>query len=121
MVLHADEVYAKVKSRTKDAILRLVTQEREGESVDRSLLKNVLSIYIDVGSEQMDCYKDDFEKFLFENTAIFYKQKAATWIQVIFSTRSYHLRDGIFPLCTACCKCCTIPICLHLELPLEQN
>lgn len=30
----------------------------------------------------MDCYTEDFEKFLLSETAAFYKKKAAAWIVV---------------------------------------
>jgi hypothetical protein len=42
-------VYAEIKKRTKDALLRLIEREREGELVDRALIKNILGIFIEVG------------------------------------------------------------------------
>ena len=44
----SDEVYAELKTKTRDAILALVEKERTGEQVDRALLKNVLGIFIEV-------------------------------------------------------------------------
>lgn len=38
----ADEVYVEMKKKAKDAILALVEKERDGEQIDRTLLKNVL-------------------------------------------------------------------------------
>ena len=37
-----------VKKKAKDAILAAIEQERDGEQIDRSLLKNVLGIFIEV-------------------------------------------------------------------------
>ena len=43
----ADEVYAEVKKQAKDAVLVSIDKERDGEQIDRSLLKNVLGIFIE--------------------------------------------------------------------------
>ena len=45
---HADLVYVKIKAKTKDALLRLIEREREGELVDRALIKNILGVFIEV-------------------------------------------------------------------------
>lgn len=39
-----------VKKKAKDAMLAAIEQERDGDQIDRSLLKNVLGIFIEVGS-----------------------------------------------------------------------
>lgn len=44
-----DLVYVEIKKKTKDALLRLIEREREGELVDRALIKNILGIFIEVG------------------------------------------------------------------------
>jgi hypothetical protein len=43
-----DRVYGDVKRRAKDAVLRLIEREREGELIDRALVKNILDIFIEV-------------------------------------------------------------------------
>jgi cullin 1 len=75
-----DQVYTEIKRRAKDALLMLIEKEREGEQVDRALVKNVLDIYIRVGMDSMDAYEADFEADLLSTTATFYKRKAAVWI-----------------------------------------
>ena len=40
----ADHVYVEIKRQAKDAMLKLVEAEREGEQIDKSLLKNVLRL-----------------------------------------------------------------------------
>lgn len=45
----ADEVYVEMKRKAKDAILELIEKEREGEQIERLLLKNVLDIFMVVG------------------------------------------------------------------------
>lgn len=74
-------MYVDSKRKTKDAILQLIEKEREGEQIDRTLLKNVLSIFIEVGMGTMTCYQADFEQTLLKSTAEYYKRKAAFWIE----------------------------------------
>jgi len=74
-------VYTEVKRVVKDAALALIQRERDGEHVDRGLLKEVLAIFVDIGSSDLSMYEADFEMFLLEDTAAFYSRKAAVWIQ----------------------------------------
>ena len=80
----ADEVYMVLQSKTKDAVLVLIEKERTGEQVDRTMLKNVLGIFIELGMGSMENYQNDFESFLLVETANFYQVKAAKWIAVSF-------------------------------------
>lgn len=43
-----DQVYVEVKRPAKDAVLRLIEREREGELIDKTLVKNILDIFIEV-------------------------------------------------------------------------
>lgn len=79
---NADEVYVALQEKAKDAILVLIEKERDGDQINRTLLKNVLGIFIEVGMGGMETYQNDFEAHLLEETAVFYKRKAAAWIQV---------------------------------------
>lgn len=76
-----DEVYVEMKRKAKDAILELIEKEREGEQIERLLLKNVLDIFMVVGMNTMDCYEADFEAPMLVDTAQYYKRKAAVWIE----------------------------------------
>ncbi|KAI8467553.1 MAG: Cullin [Monoraphidium minutum] len=75
-----DHVYVEVKRRAKDAVLKLIEREREGELIDRALVKNILDIFIEVGMGGMECYEKDFEEPLLAESAAYYKRKAAEWI-----------------------------------------
>lgn len=57
-----------------------IDREREGEQIDRALLKNVLGIFVEIGMSSMDAYEHDFEVALLADTAEFYSRKASTWI-----------------------------------------
>lgn len=57
-----------------------IDQEREGEQIDRALLKNVLDIFVEIGMGQMDRYENDFEAAMLKDTAAYYSRKASNWI-----------------------------------------
>ncbi|KZV24389.1 cullin-1 [Dorcoceras hygrometricum] len=71
---------AKVNGKVRGAIISLIDQEREGEQIDRALLKNVLDIFVEIGMGQMDEYENDFEEALLNDSAAYYSRKASTWI-----------------------------------------
>mmetsp|Transcript_4340 Transcript_4340/g.5014 ORF Transcript_4340/g.5014 Transcript_4340/m.5014 type:complete len:742 (+) Transcript_4340:144-2369(+) len=75
-----DLVYKEFKRTVKDAALVLVERERDGEQVDRGLLKKVIEIFVEI-MPQKDAYTKDFEEFLLEETSAFYSRKAVVWIQ----------------------------------------
>ena len=47
-----DHVYEEIKQKAKEAVLQLIEKEREGELVDKTLLKNILSIFIEVSGRR---------------------------------------------------------------------
>jgi cullin 1 len=63
-----------------DTFLLQIDQEREGELIDRALLKNVLDIFVEIGLTTMECYENDFEDFLLKDTTEYYSVKAQSWI-----------------------------------------
>lgn len=73
-------VYQEVHGRVKDAVISLIDQEREGEQIDRALLKNVLDIFVEIGMGKMDYYADDFEADMLNDTAAYYSRKASNWV-----------------------------------------
>ncbi|KAK8611861.1 hypothetical protein V6N13_131899 [Hibiscus sabdariffa] len=56
-----DLVYEEMHSKVKDVVLVLIDQEREGEQIDRTLLKNSVAIFVDMGMGEMNRYQNDFE------------------------------------------------------------
>jgi len=42
----ADQVYVEMKRKARDAVLAMVEREREGEQIDRALLKNVRTNFL---------------------------------------------------------------------------
>ncbi|KAI3773127.1 hypothetical protein L6452_04326 [Arctium lappa] len=75
-----ESVYEETKGKARDAVIALIDQEREGEQIDRALLKNVLDIYVEIGMGQMDFYVNDFETDMLADSAAYYSRKASNWI-----------------------------------------
>lgn len=80
LVCFRDLVYQELKTTVRDAVISLIDREREGEQIDRALLKNVLGIFVEIGMGNMGCYENDFESAMLEDTAAYYSRKAASWI-----------------------------------------
>ena len=59
-----------------------IDKDREGQIIDRSLVKNVLDIYIELGGSDSVSgpYKNDFEDAFCQGTIDYYSRKAQTWI-----------------------------------------
>ncbi|XP_044486592.1 cullin-1-like isoform X13 [Mangifera indica] len=75
-----DLVYLELNGKVRDAVISLIDQEREGEQIDRALLKNVLDIFVEIGMGQMDSYENDFEAAMLVDTSGYYSRKASSWI-----------------------------------------
>ncbi|KAK1295301.1 Cullin-1 [Acorus calamus] len=75
-----DLVYQEINGKVRDAVISLIDQEREGEQIDRALLKNVLDIFVEIGLGSMEYYEDDFEAAMLNDTAAYYSRKASNWI-----------------------------------------
>ncbi|GAB2265216.1 hypothetical protein Dimus_000284 [Dionaea muscipula] len=73
-------VYTELNVKVRDAVISLIDQEREGEQIDRALLKNVLDIFVEIGMGQMEYYENDFEADMLKDTAAYYSRKASNWI-----------------------------------------
>ncbi|KAF8401516.1 hypothetical protein HHK36_012456 [Tetracentron sinense] len=78
--LECKKVYQEINSKVRDAVISLIDQEREGEQIDRALLKNVLDIFVEIGMGQLDCYENDFEEAMLKDTSAYYSRKASNWI-----------------------------------------
>ncbi|KDP42559.1 hypothetical protein JCGZ_24333 [Jatropha curcas] len=73
-------VYKEVNQKAREAVIVLIDKEREGEQIDRALLKNVLDIFVEIGMGVMDCYQEDFEVHMLQDTGAYYSRKASNWI-----------------------------------------
>uniref|UniRef100_A0A7N2R666 Cullin-1 n=1 Tax=Quercus lobata TaxID=97700 RepID=A0A7N2R666_QUELO len=75
-----DLVYQEFNGKVRDIVISLINKEREGEQIDRALVRNVLDIFVEIGMGQMDRYENDFEAAMLKDTVAYYSQKASSWI-----------------------------------------
>ncbi|XP_019100862.1 PREDICTED: putative cullin-like protein 2 [Camelina sativa] len=76
-----DLVYRELHSTAKEAVLTLIHKEREGEDIDRELVKSLVDVYVKNGMGTLETYEEDFEIFLLQDTASYYSSKASKWIE----------------------------------------
>ncbi|KAL5072253.1 hypothetical protein RYX36_011237 [Vicia faba] len=81
-----------VRANTSKAVITLIDKECEGEQNDRSLLKNILDIFVEISMGDMKHYENDFEVQMLEDTADYYRSKATIWIESN-SCPDYMLKD----------------------------
>lgn len=75
-----DLVYREVNANARVAVIGLIDKEREGEQIDRALLKNVIDIFVEIGMGHMEAYEGDFEAFMLGDSGEYYSRKASNWI-----------------------------------------
>ena len=56
-------MYEEIKAKSRDAVLGLIQKEREGELIERTLIKNILGIFIEVGGGWGGWGRDGIEYF----------------------------------------------------------
>ncbi|KAI3883553.1 hypothetical protein MKW92_044360 [Papaver armeniacum] len=78
-----DIIYERLKVHVKDVIIYLINQEREGDDVDRTMLKHAINMFVHMGkeSDRLRPYVNDFETAFLADTADYYTRKASLWIQ----------------------------------------
>lgn len=84
-------VYDSVKRDVTASLLRMIKEEREGNVIDRDLIKRCIAIYIQMGMGNTESYDADFELHFLEATKDYYGSKADAWI-ISDSTPSYLLK-----------------------------
>ncbi|GMN43204.1 hypothetical protein TIFTF001_012410 [Ficus carica] len=70
IVYFRDAVYMKLNAKVIDVMISLIERDREGEQVDRAVLRNVVDMFVtmDIG-EELKYYQQDFEAAMLEDTA----------------------------------------------------
>lgn len=85
------QVYEEMKLETTRAILALIDQERDGEIVDKTLIKSNVELYETIGLGNLDSYTEDLEEPLLASTRDYYAKKREEWI-VSDSTPEYLIK-----------------------------
>jgi cullin 1 len=75
-----ESCYQTVKDDMKTALLQRILQERNGDQIDRSVMKDGVSLFIEMGLNSLTAYEQDFEGPLISATSTFYKHESGLWI-----------------------------------------
>jgi cullin 1 len=73
-------IYNEVKGKATEILLELITKDRNGEEVDRGLLKECIQIYVEMGLDANNGYVNDFQKPFLASTALYYSREATEWL-----------------------------------------
>ena len=74
VVIHS----SKTKARLLDTLLELVLRERNGEVINRGLMRNIIKMLMDLG---LPVYQQDFEKHFLDVSANFYCRESQKFIE----------------------------------------
>lgn len=74
------EIYQNSKDNTTTAIISLIDEEREGEIIDKTLVKSIVELYESMGMGSLESYTSDLETPLLEATRSYYGRKREDWI-----------------------------------------
>mmetsp|Transcript_2386 Transcript_2386/g.4333 ORF Transcript_2386/g.4333 Transcript_2386/m.4333 type:complete len:744 (-) Transcript_2386:145-2376(-) len=74
-------IYDEMKSDTTAAILALIDEERDGEIIDKTLIKSSVELYESMGMGSLDAYAADLEAPLLDSTRAYYVKKRQEWIE----------------------------------------
>lgn len=69
---------SKTRSRLRDTLLELVLRERNGEVINRGLMRNITKMLMDLG---FSVYQNDFERHFLEVSADFYRLESQKFIE----------------------------------------
>ena len=69
-----------IKERLLQTLLELVHRERTGELINRSLVKNITQMLVDLGVNNRQVYEEDFEVTFLEATREFYYAESQEFI-----------------------------------------
>ncbi|CAB9524032.1 Cullin-3 [Seminavis robusta] len=73
-------IYDEMKRDTTQAILGLIDEERNSQIIDKSLIKNIVELYENMGMGSLDAYNADLEEPLLNSTREYYAKKREDWI-----------------------------------------
>uniref|UniRef100_A0A7S1N1C3 Cullin family profile domain-containing protein n=1 Tax=Eutreptiella gymnastica TaxID=73025 RepID=A0A7S1N1C3_9EUGL len=73
-------VYEKIKTDLRQVLLAEVQKERDGIEINRTYMKLVIQLFVDMGMDTNEIYENDFEKYFLQDTAKFYKRAASLWL-----------------------------------------
>ncbi|XP_027114646.1 cullin-1-like [Coffea arabica] len=86
-----DLICKHIHQRMFSAAASLVAQDRNGQSIDTDLLKNISTFFIEIQDQKKASYYDNFETLILADTANFYSRLASQWL-LCYSSTDYVLK-----------------------------
>eukprot|EP01012_Entosiphon_sulcatum_P002278 TRINITY_DN1045_c0_g1_i1.p1 TRINITY_DN1045_c0_g1~~TRINITY_DN1045_c0_g1_i1.p1 ORF type:complete len:807 (-),score=233.93 TRINITY_DN1045_c0_g1_i1:386-2773(-) len=74
-----DAMYDNVKADLRKSVLGEVLRDRNGDAVDRNVIRECINFFVEMGLGKRTVYEEDFERFLMDSTAEYYKTLGSTW------------------------------------------
>ena len=78
------EIYVPILAEIREAVFDRIQRERMGEAIDRVLLKEAISLYVEMVGEEgegsLSVYTYDFEKPFVQASGEFYRREASRWV-----------------------------------------
>jgi len=73
-------VFEECKKDTRNALLRVINLERQGEHIDQDLVKGVIDMFIDLGLGNTTVYNTEFEEAFLPATSDYFVRQSSGWI-----------------------------------------
>mmetsp|Transcript_6209 Transcript_6209/g.14851 ORF Transcript_6209/g.14851 Transcript_6209/m.14851 type:complete len:754 (+) Transcript_6209:67-2328(+) len=73
-------VFEECKKDTRNALLRVINLERQGEHIDQDLVKGVIDMFIDLGIGNLTVYQTEFEEAFLPATSDYFVRQASGWL-----------------------------------------
>ena len=74
-------VFDQIKRDAVNALLAEVNKEREGEEIDRALMRQCVEVFEHMGMATLDTYIQDLERPLLTETKNYYTRKSQAWLE----------------------------------------
>jgi len=73
-------VFEPLKAKLTQALLEAIKKDRNGEEVEREVIKRCVHIYVDMGMGSLRLYQHEFERPFLESSREYYAREAASWL-----------------------------------------
>mmetsp|Transcript_21428 Transcript_21428/g.37551 ORF Transcript_21428/g.37551 Transcript_21428/m.37551 type:complete len:754 (-) Transcript_21428:79-2340(-) len=73
-------VFETCKKDARNALLRVINLERQGEHIDQDLVKGVIEMFIDLGLGNLNVYTSEFEEAFLPASSDYFVRQAAGWL-----------------------------------------
>ena len=71
-----------IRGRMRNVILNNIYEERCGQIVDKSVLRSILAMLVDLNVDGKNVYEEDFECYFIESTCHFYREESQNFLQM---------------------------------------